>query len=65
MKLRIEKKILKANEDTDVPDFAFDFTFTGIGPDQAEIIYLVPSDKEDIVKAQASEIAAHLMGRYR
>ena len=68
MKLRLETKRIKVGEDTEFPDFAFDFAYGGIGGGKGtptDIMYLVPCDDEDIVKAQASEIAAHLMGRYR
>ncbi len=65
MKLRLETKRIKVGEDIDFPDFAFDFAYGGVGAQEVDIAYLVPSDSEDIVKAQSSEIAAHLMGRYR
>ena len=68
MKLRLESKRIKIGEDTEFPDFAFDFAYGGVGGiegQEVDITYLVPSDDESTVKAQASELAAHLMGRYR
>jgi len=68
MKLRLESKRITVGQDTEFPDFAFDFAYGGVGMpngQQTDISYLVPSDNESTVKAQASELAAHLMGRYR
>jgi hypothetical protein len=57
MKLRLESKRIKAGEDTEFPEFAFDFAYGGVGtPDgqEIDISYMVPSSKEDSIKAMAS-----------
>jgi hypothetical protein len=65
MKLRLGKAKLKLNEDTELPDFSFNHAFVSFGNEEADIMYLIPSSKEDVIKSQASEIAGHLMGRYK
>lgn len=65
MKLRLEKIIVKKDEDVEFPDFSFNHAYNTVGQNEVEITYMVPASEQDSVKAQASEIAAHLMGRYR
>jgi hypothetical protein len=65
MKLRLGKATMKLNEDTELPDFSFNHAFVSFGPDECNIVYLIPSTKEDAIKAQSNEIAAHLLGVYK
>jgi hypothetical protein len=64
LRLRYETKVINKGEPVEFPDFAFDFAYNNLG-NSVEVTYLVPVEEEDVIKAQASEISAHLMGRYR
>lgn len=64
MKLRLEKQTLRLGEDTEFPEFSFNHAYNGLGNDKVDVYFLVPSTKEDAIKTQATEIAAHLLGEY-
>jgi hypothetical protein len=65
MKLRYETKRVLSGQDTDFPDHAYCFAYSGIGVptgQPVEVSYLVPSDTKSAMMARAMEIAHHLLG---
>lgn len=65
MKVRLGKTMIYKDRDIEIPDDAYDFAFTAIGPDTAEITFLVPSNPDANLKAKVTEIMHHLHGEYR
>lgn len=64
-KVRWGTATVKRDEDTELPDFAFNHYYTGIGPDECTVGFLYPVGEEDKIKAAMSEIAHHILGDYK
>jgi CobQ-like glutamine amidotransferase family enzyme len=51
-----------SDKDTEIPDDAYDFAFWGAGQDEADIVYMLPSNPDDAIKSKVTEIMHHLHG---
>lgn len=64
MKVKLEKQIIKIGQEIELPDFSFNHAYIPNG-DDVFLYYLVPQDDESTIKAQTSELVAHLLREYR
>ena len=62
MKLRLERKLFKVGEDTEVPDYSFNHAYSSVDGDTINVLYLVPSSIEDANKAMAPKSQLNLWG---
>lgn len=53
MKVRLEKKLIKLGEDTELPDYSYNHYYNFVNNDAAEVYYLVPATLDDARKAMA------------
>ncbi|HTH21914.1 MAG TPA: hypothetical protein VL854_06820 [Nitrososphaeraceae archaeon] len=50
MKLRLERKLLEIDKEAELPDWSFNHYYNFVGPNHAEVYYLVPSTEADAEK---------------
>ena len=65
MKVRLGSATIYKNRDTEIPDDAYDFAFWAVGPEEATILYILPSNPDSATKAKVTEIMHHLHGEYK